>query len=76
MRQIFLRLGLIFLSVLLLVQCQTDSDKIEIVLTNSSEIDLTDKGISIERSQLSEIPQGEIFPLLINMYITIYIILS
>lgn len=57
---------LLFLSALLVVQCQTDSAKIAIVLQNSSKIDLTDKAISIERSQLPTIPEGKTFPLIIS----------
>lgn len=66
MIQLFLRLSLFTFLVLLFIQCQTDSGKIELTLTNNSSIDLTDKAISIERSQLSEIPQGEVFPLIIS----------
>lgn len=61
-----LRPSLIFLSALLLVQCQTDSGKNAIVLTNSSDIDLTDKAISIERLQLPKVPKGKVFPVLIS----------
>ena len=62
----FLKLSFIFLSAFLFAQCQIDSGKIVITLTNDSSIHLTDKAISIERSQLAEIPQGEVFPLIIS----------
>ena len=61
-----LRPSLIILLALLLVQCQPDSGQIAIVLTNSSDIDLTDKAIAIERSQLTKIPEGNVFPLIIS----------
>lgn len=51
---------------LLLVQCQPDADKTTIVLTNRSDIDLKDKAISVGRSQLSEIPEGNVLPLIIS----------
>lgn len=60
------RCCLIFLSTLIFVQCQKGADRIEITLTNSSEIELHNKAISVERSQLNEIPEGEIFPLLVS----------
>ena len=66
MIQIFLRLSLYTFLALLFVQCQADSGKIDIVLENSASIDLTDKPISIERSQLAEIPEGKVFPLIIS----------
>jgi hypothetical protein len=61
-----LRPYLLLLTGLLLVQCQTEADKAAIVLKNSSDIDLTDKAISIERSQLTKIPEGNLFPLVIS----------
>jgi hypothetical protein len=66
MNKIFLNLSLFLFLALLFSQCQTDSDKTVIVLTNSSLTDLTDKAISIERSQFAEIPQGTVFPLIIS----------
>lgn len=66
MKTKYLRPYLLLLSALLLVQCQTDSSKSAIVLTNSSDIDLTDKAISIERSQFTKIPEGNVFPLVIS----------
>ena len=56
----------ICLSVLLLVQCHTDPGKTAIIVTNNSDIDLTDKAISIERSQLPKITEGNVFPLIIS----------
>ena len=56
----FLKLSTIFLSAFLFAQCQTDSGKTKFVLTNNSAIELSDKAISVKRSQLGEIPEGEI----------------
>lgn len=66
MKKTFLKLRLIFLSVFLYSQCQIDSGKTKISLTNSSSVDLSDKAISIQRSLLAEIPQGEVFALVIS----------
>jgi hypothetical protein len=40
--------------------------KSEIVLTNCSSIDLTDKAITIERSQIKEIPEEAMFPVVLS----------
>lgn len=61
----FLQLCLFFIA-LLLVQCQSGNIMSEIILTNTSSIELTDKAISIQRSQLAKIPEGMMFPLLIS----------
>ncbi len=66
MKRPFLKLSTIFLSAFLFAQCQIVSGKIVLTLTNDSSVHLTDKAISIERSQLAEIPEGEIFPLIIS----------
>lgn len=59
-----LRLSLIVLPVLFSTQCQIDRAKIEIKLVNPSSFNLTNKAISIKRSLLQEIPQGQRFPLI------------
>lgn len=66
MKKSFLKLSLIFLSVFLYSQCQINSGKTKISLTNSSSVDLSDKAISIQRSQFSEIPEGKVFPLIVS----------
>lgn len=38
----------------------------EIILTNKSAFDLTDKAIAITRNRLSHIPEGDMFPVLIT----------
>lgn len=57
----------IFLIVLLFTQCKTGLKNNEIILTNTSSIDLTDKAISIDRSQIPMIPDGIIYPLVISV---------
>jgi len=66
MKKLLYRLSLICLSTILFFRCQTDSGKSEIILTNNSSIELTNKAISIERSQLGKIPEGKVFPLIIS----------
>jgi hypothetical protein len=66
MIKLFLKPSLLFFSTILFFQCQIDSGKTEIILTNSSSVELTDKAISIQRSQFIEIPEGEIFPLFVS----------
>ncbi len=66
MNKIYLNLSLIIFSNLLFSQCQIDSGKTKIILTNSSSIELTDKAISIQRSQLVKIPEGKVFPLIVS----------
>lgn len=51
---------------LLFSQCQTATKDIEIALTNTATIDLTDKAISIDRSEISDLPEGEVFPLIVS----------
>jgi hypothetical protein len=67
MIKLFLRLSLFTFLALFFIQCQTDSGKIELTLTNNSSVDLTDKAISVERSQLGEIPEGKVFPLIVSL---------
>jgi len=50
---------------MLFTQCQTAPKASSIELSNTSDLALTDKAISIERTQLTNIPEGEIFPLVI-----------
>ena len=56
----------LFLSLLLFAGCTIQSGEEHLVFTNNSSTDLTDKAISIERSQLKEIPDGSYYPLLIS----------
>ena len=51
---------------LLLVQCQVVSDQTTITLNNSTDLNLTDKAIAIDRPKLPEIPEGQVFPLIIS----------
>ena len=46
--------------------CQMATKKTDITLSNTSSIDLTDKAISIEKSQLSDLPEGVAYPLIIS----------
>ena len=55
------------LLIFLFTQCQTASKKTDISLTNTSSINLSDKAISIERSQLSDLPQSDVYPLIISV---------
>ncbi|WP_163716037.1 DUF4861 domain-containing protein [Mangrovibacterium lignilyticum] len=54
------------LCILLFSQCQTTPKKTVIELSNTSQINLTDKAIAIDRSQISDIPKEEAFPLIIS----------
>ncbi|HKZ64727.1 MAG TPA: DUF4861 family protein, partial [Chitinophagaceae bacterium] len=54
------------LLILLFSSCQTAPKKTDISLSNTSSIDLTAKAISIERSQLSNLPEGAAYPLIIS----------
>ncbi len=62
---LFAFIGASFL-MLLFSSCQTATKKTDITLSNTSPIDLTDKAISIERSQLSDLPEGVAYPLIIS----------
>ena len=64
-KTLFATLGTSIL-ILLFSQCQTVPQKTEISLTNQSSIDLTDKAISIDRSQLTNLPQGVAYPLVVS----------
>lgn len=52
---------------LFFTQCQTVSKKAEITISNPTAVDLTDKAVSIERSQLSNVPTGVAYPLIISV---------
>ena len=50
-----------------LLSCQSDQENAEekeITLTNQSNIELTDKAIAIKRDEFSDLPEGELYPLL------------
>jgi len=66
MNKIYLNHSLFLFSVLLFSQCQLGTGKTKIILINNSSINLTDKAISIERTQFPKIPEGEVFPLIIS----------
>lgn len=53
-------------SVLLLCQCKPEMPNKSIELKNTAGIELNDKAISIERAQLSNIPVGTVYPLVLN----------
>lgn len=55
------------LLVLLFTQCQTASKKAEITISNPTSVDLTNKAVSIERSQLTNVPEGVAYPLIISV---------
>ncbi|WP_159518087.1 DUF4861 domain-containing protein [Sunxiuqinia indica] len=63
---LFASAGAAFLT-LLFSQCQTATKETKIALTNTTTIDLTDKAISIDRSQISDLPEGDVFPLIISV---------
>jgi len=48
----------------LFTQCKTASNQTEFTLTNSSEYDLSDKAISIQKSEFAALPEGKVFPLI------------
>ena len=52
--------------IFLLNQCRTAPEKTEITLSNKSEITLTDKAISIERSQITSFKTDNHYPLIIS----------
>jgi hypothetical protein len=52
--------------IFLLNQCGRASEKTEITLSNKSEVNLTDKAISIERSQITSSEMGNHYPLIIS----------
>ena len=54
------------LIMLLFSQCQMAPKKTEIALANTTSTDLTDKAISIDREQISNLPEGDVFPLIIS----------
>lgn len=54
------------LLILLFIQCQTAPKKTEISLTNTFSINLTNKAISIKRSEISDLPEGVAYPLIIS----------
>jgi len=53
------------LLIFLFSRCQTE-ERTDISLTNTSSINLTDKAISIEKSQLTDLLQGVVYPLVIS----------
>jgi hypothetical protein len=54
------------LLIFLLSQCKTTTKKTEIVLSNTSSINLTDKAISIDRTQFSNLTKDALYPLIIS----------
>ncbi|GAB3537673.1 hypothetical protein GCM10027443_31100 [Pontibacter brevis] len=52
----------------MLLSCQSDTEDQtqEIVLTNQSAVALTDKAIAVKRDKLSNIPEGDMYPLLLT----------
>jgi hypothetical protein len=51
-----------------LLSCQSEqaNQVQEIVLTNRSSVELTDKAIAVNRDKLSRIPEGDMFPVLLT----------
>jgi len=66
MKQHLLKVAIGAALLILLSQCQSVSEKTEIVLTNDSAISLIDKPISIERSQVTVPETDEYFPLILS----------
>ena len=54
------------LLILLLSHCQKAPQKTEILLSNTSSINLTDKAISIERAQFSNLLGSTLYPLVLS----------
>ncbi|MHA6247397.1 DUF4861 domain-containing protein [Pontibacter sp. CAU 1760] len=50
----------------ILFSCQTEKQTQEITLTNPTALHLTDKAVSIKRAELTDIPEGTYFPLLLT----------
>ena len=65
-KDFFLSIGIGLLLIFLFNQCQTAPKKIKVTLSNSSSIALTDKAISIERSQITTPETGVYHPLIIS----------
>ncbi|MFD3003560.1 DUF4861 domain-containing protein [Pontibacter toksunensis] len=51
-----------------LLSCQSEKEnqQQEIVLTNQSSVDLTDKAVAVNRDKLSGIPEGDLYPVLLT----------
>ncbi|RKD92547.1 DUF4861 domain-containing protein [Mangrovibacterium diazotrophicum] len=64
-RNPFTTLGSAVLCTLVFCQCQTAPQATSIELSNTSSVNLTDKAIAIERTQLPNITEGEVYPLII-----------
>lgn len=47
-------------------QSEKESQQQEIVLTNQSSVNLTDKAIAVNRNKLSAIPEGDMYPVLLT----------
>lgn len=62
-----LNAGIVLLLILLFNQCQTAPDNAEISLKNTSSIALTDKAVSIERSQINSTGTDKYYPLIISV---------
>jgi len=43
-----------------------DHEATEIILTNTSPVELTDKAVAIRRDELSSVPEGDFYPLILN----------
>ncbi len=56
-----------FIIILVLFACQQGENVNTIVVTNSSVLDLTDKPIIITRTGIPNIPEGDLFPLLLKI---------
>ena len=53
-----------------LLSCQSDKENAEekeITLTNRSNVELADKAIAIKRDEFSDIPEGDVYPLLLSL---------
>lgn len=53
-------------NILLSCQSENHSRPQELVLTNRSAVELTDKAVVVSRGKLSDIPEGNVFPVLLT----------
>lgn len=64
MTQIISKLSILTLIIFLFTQCEKESNKNQIILTNNSSIELKNKAISIQRSKLNLVSEEILYPIL------------
>lgn len=67
-KKTFLTASGALLLIFLLSQCQKTPQKIELELSNTTSVNLTDKAISIDRSQLSNLMDDTTYPLILSSH--------